>query len=96
MSVVGVSRGLLHVALLIKRYLDEKGYRWFTYRGLRFWVERNYPELEWHTVERGVRKLAELGLLRRNMYRKNGRRRVSFEPTQEFYKIIKTIEEVKV
>ena len=52
---------------LIAEYLSEVGRRCFTYRGLRaYWdVRRLWNELEWHTVERNIRWLAENGLLRR-------------------------------
>lgn len=52
---------------LIAGYLREKGQRCFTYRGLRGYYNKNrlYMELEWHTAERNIRRLAELGWLER-------------------------------
>lgn len=53
--------------LMIYRYLSEKGQKCFTYRGLRAWMYRKpeYRDLEWHTIERVIRKLAEDGFLDR-------------------------------
>jgi len=53
--------------LLVNSYLAEKGQRCFTYRGLRTWLFRKqeYRDIEWHTVERSIRKLAEHGYLDR-------------------------------
>lgn len=56
--------------VLVLRFLHRPQSRGpcFTYRGLRNWLHYN-PSVkgryEWHTVERGVRRLAELGVLRR-------------------------------
>jgi len=53
--------------LIIKHYLVEKKQRCFTYRGFRAWLfrQREYRDMEWHTMERVVRKLAEQGFLTR-------------------------------
>ena len=60
---------------LIAEYLRETGRRCFTYRSLRaYWDRRRlWRELEWHTVERNIRWLAEEGLLERDL-RYRGRR----------------------
>jgi len=59
--------------LMIRRYLDEKKQRCFTYRGLRSWMyrQKEYRDLEWHTVERTIRKLVEDRLLERVELKKN-------------------------
>jgi len=53
--------------LLVNSYLSEKKQRCLTYRGLRTWLFRKpeYRDIEWHTVERNLRKLAEHGYLDR-------------------------------
>ena len=53
--------------LMIKRYLDEKKQRCLTYRGLRSWLYKHpeYRDVEWHTVERVLRRLAEERYLER-------------------------------
>lgn len=60
---------LLQAIVFIKLYLEEQDYpkKCFTYRGLRAWwqANRKYEGSEWHTVERAIRKLAELGYLKR-------------------------------
>jgi hypothetical protein len=67
---------------LIADYLHEKGRKCFTYRGLRaYWDSRRMYDLEWHTVERNIRRLAELGWLsrRRRIFAKpRGGKRVVF------------------
>jgi len=52
----------------------------FTYKGLRWWYNRQryYKQLEWHTAERVVRRLAELGWLTRRIYPHRGAKRVVF------------------
>lgn len=47
--------------VIIHRYLAEKRQRCFTYRGFRVWLYRHdeYRDLEWHTVERTLRRLAK-------------------------------------
>jgi len=65
------------LAALIKRFLEENGYRYFTYRSFRRWLYRNRIRLEWHTVERELRRMAEEGLLERIYIRKG----VRFYPT---------------
>ena len=72
---VSSRRLVMHVIL---RFLRENGYRYFTYRSLRAYIFRNRIPLEWHTVERVIRRLAEEGLLERIYTRK---RRVRFYPT---------------
>jgi len=57
--------------LIIKRYLSEKRQVCFTYRGLRAWLYKHafYRDVEWHTFERTIRKLAEDGYLERRSLR---------------------------
>ncbi len=42
----------------------------FTYKGLRWYYnkQRWYKTLEWHTVERNIRRFAELGWLSRRIF----------------------------
>ena len=71
----------LKTLALIKDYLESRGQMCFTYNGLRAHHARRrfYTDLDWHTVERNIRKMAEerRGILRR--YEKtivrNGRKR---------------------
>lgn len=51
----------------VVQYYAETGRDTFTYRSLRRWWDerRLWRESEWHSVERGVRYLAEMGYLRR-------------------------------
>ncbi|OWJ54176.1 hypothetical protein [Pyrodictium delaneyi] len=68
---------------LIAEYLanKKKGRRGcFVYKYLRIYYERRGWEnvVEWHTVERNIRRLAELGLLRRIQLPHRGANRVLF------------------
>ncbi len=53
--------------ILIRNYLRDTGRKCVSYRGLRTWIYRStmYRDLEWHTVERALRRLAEDGYLQR-------------------------------
>ena len=53
--------------LVLVKYLDERMSDCFTYGGLRRYFEANdlWRYIDYHTLERGVRRLAQLGLLRR-------------------------------
>ncbi len=59
----------LQATVFVKLYLESRGdgRKCFTYRGLRAWwdKERKYEGSEWHTVERSIRRLAEMGYLKR-------------------------------
>ncbi len=100
MSVLGLRPAEVQVLLLIEEYLSVKGYKWFNYRGLRYYLQWKHPEVEWHTVERVIRRLAENGLLERKYYKRNNRQQVAFYPTQTYYetlrKLKQLVEEVKV
>ena len=81
--------------LLIYEYLRVSGKRGFTYRKLRaYWSMKriynnhNDPAKEWHTVERAVRKLAELGYLERKMLRLGRKKITVFFPTPLFESFI--------
>lgn len=87
---------LAQTIIAIDRYLKSKGYKWFTYTGLRFFVDRFYSdELDWHTVERYIRKMVELGLLERKEYVKKtssgARKRVGFYPTELFRQAVRIL-----
>ena len=67
--------------ILAYLYLESKRQSCLTYRGLRAWMYYNHEVrqrlgAEWHTVERGLRKLAEMEVFRRIYDR--GRRKVVF------------------
>lgn len=74
--------------ILVLRFLHRPQSRGqcFTYRGLRNWLHYN-PDVkgryEWHTIERGVRRLAELGVLRRA---RRGRK-VVFCPGRHYHQL---------
>ena len=85
---------LYRTLLLINEYLQVKRRRGFTYRGLRaYWDMKGLyrderdPAREWHTVERAIRKLAELGFLERRHPRSN-KKTVIFYPTKRFWRVI--------
>jgi len=61
---------LYRTLVLVYRYVyrDGRSSRCFTYQGLRSWIHYVLPKAErpeWHTVERAVRKLAELKVIKR-------------------------------
>ncbi len=70
-GVGAVARGKMRYPhsylVMLKRYLEETGRRCVSYVGLRKWIygSGKYADLEWHTVERALRKLAEHGYLER-------------------------------
>jgi len=59
--------------IMIENYIRERNSRnpekynseCFTYRGLRWWLMHHpiYRSLEWHTVERAIRRLAADGYI---------------------------------
>lgn len=65
---------------LIAEYLRSRGQRCFTYHGLhRYWEgSRIRRGIDWHTVERAVRKLAKWGWLKRIEKRIDYRRKSIF------------------
>ncbi|MEB3779952.1 MAG: hypothetical protein GSR85_06965 [Desulfurococcales archaeon] len=75
--------------ILILRYLASKNSSTycFTYKGLRAWLAYNRDaelrKLEWHTIERSIRALAEMEVLRRVQ---KGRR-VVFCPGRHFFQL---------
>lgn len=72
-------RSLYQTLLLIKRFYDETSKDCFTYRSLRaFWDKHRMYDLEWHTVERALRKLSELHYLDRRHYKKGRKKLVVF------------------
>jgi len=71
---------------LIQRFLEENRYHYLTYRSFRRWLYRNRIRLEWHTVEREIRRLAEEGYLRRVFVSRN---RVRFYPTPRLEEVVK-------
>ena len=86
---------LLRTVILVNEYLQVSRRKGFTYRGLRaYWSKKGFfrdskdPAREWHTVERAIRKLAELGFLERYHPRDN-KRQVIFYPTKRFWNVVK-------
>lgn len=89
-----LTNNLLYTSKLIYNYLNEYNKKCFTYRGLRaYWsYKRLYRESEWHTIERKIRKMAELGLLERKVFKNgNGSRLVAFCPTKLFYECLEAV-----
>ena len=67
--------------------------RRYYYRGLR---EKRFKHIEWHTIERVLRKLSEEGLLLRNFSYRRGRLTVWFRVTDRLlHYFALTIEELK-
>ena len=70
------SQSLLQTILLLYNYrVYKKSRGWnedsFTYWGLRNYLYYKYrKKIEWHTVERTIRKLVEEGYLERREYKK--------------------------
>lgn len=58
---------------MIIQYFYETKTECFTYKELRIWMYRKpkYKNIEWHTVERTVRHMAETGKLKRVWLSKN-------------------------
>ncbi len=91
---------LYQTLIVINDYLNsgEQPRRCFTYRGIRAYWTRNklWDTIEYHTLTRNIRKLVELGYLKR-IYIKHMRARGSrtiYCPTQRFYDVIKEREKV--
>lgn len=76
-NILYIFRGTkIETIKLIADYLRSKHQNCFTYKGLRGFYDktRSYRRLEWHTVERNIRELAQYGWLVRNeKRRKEGR-----------------------
>ncbi|MEB2836087.1 MAG: hypothetical protein GSR80_000103 [Desulfurococcales archaeon] len=75
--------------VLVWRYVYREGRasKCFTYQGLRAWMHYTLPKHErpeWHTVERALRKLAELEVLRRIRRGK----RVIFCPGRHWHELL--------
>ena len=80
---------LYRTLVLIYRYVyrDGRSSRCFTYRGLRSWIHYALPRQErpeWHTIERAIRKLAELQVIQRI---RRGRQ-VIFCPGRYWYNLL--------
>jgi len=69
---------------LISSYIYNNNTRCFNYRKLRaYWdKKRMWRVIEWHTVERNIRRFAELGWLERQVSKKD-RRKVMFCASDE-------------
>ena len=69
-------------AWLIRQRLRYTKRQCFTYAGLRatynYYKRKDNIALDWHTVERTIRFMAEQGLLKRVILRKNGRQKAIF------------------
>jgi len=93
-------QSLLQTLLLVedyRRYLRENGWNdgCWTYRGLRYHLYYRYQNksVEWHTVERTLRKLAEEGLLRRREIRR--KKRVLFCTTPDYELLVSQVQELR-
>ncbi|MCE4609805.1 MAG: hypothetical protein F7C36_05445 [Desulfurococcales archaeon] len=95
------SQSLLQTILLLDDYLEykrEQGWsdNCFTYRGLQyhlFYRYQNKKNVQWHTVERTLRKLAEEKLLRRIEFKK--KKRVLFCLTPELKGLIREVQQLR-
>ena len=67
---------------LIRQRLRYTGRRCFSYAGLRntynYFRRKGSVDVDWHSVEREVRRLAEAGVLQRIVIRVDGRRKAIF------------------
>ena len=67
---------------LIERRLQYTRRNCFTYKGLRatynYYYRRGEVQVDWHSVERAVRRLVETGYLQRILLRSEGRRRTIY------------------
>ncbi len=75
--------------VLVYRYVyrDGRASRCFTYQGLRSWIHYALPKAErpeWHTIERAIRRLAELEIVSR--IRKG--KKVIFCPGRYWYQLL--------
>ena len=80
---------LLRTLLLVHEYLVVKRRRGFTYNGIKAYAAQKgvYREFTDRTLDRNIRKLAELGFLDR-VHPKDNRKKVIFIPTKRFWRII--------
>lgn len=77
---------LMPTVILICQYLEYNRTNRFTYRQLRTFFLRKYggmSNLDWHTIERNIRKLAESGYLHRLCYNRKLR---DYVPDNDGYK----------
>ena len=68
-------RGLRRIMDIVLFYCADNETYEFTYRDIRIYFfrmvkQRRMYRIDWHTVERGLRRLAEMGFLRRVKYRR--------------------------
>jgi len=59
--------------IMVKRFVDETKKTCFSYNDFRVWFYRSsyHHDLEWHTVERILRRLAKDGFLDRELRYRN-------------------------
>lgn len=90
MRLDALPSSLYRTLVLIFRYVyrENRSSRCFTYQGLRSWIHYVLPRHErpeWHTVERAIRRLAEMGVLARRHIRKH---KVVFCPGELWYELL--------
>jgi len=80
---------LLRTLLLIHEYLVVKRRRGFTYNGIKAYAAQKgvYREFTDRTLDRNIRKLAELGFLDR-IHPRDNKKKVIFIPTKRFWRVI--------
>ena len=80
---------LLRTLLLIHEYLVVKRRRGFTYNGIKAYAASKgvYREFTDRTLDRNIRKLAELGFLDR-IHPRDNKKKVIFIPTERFWRVI--------
>ena len=80
---------LLRTLLLVHEYLVVKRRRGFTYNGIKAYAAQKgvYMEITDRTLDRSIRKLAELGFLDR-IHPSNNKKKVIFIPTKRFWRVI--------
>jgi len=63
----------LSYIIMVKRFVEETRRQCFSYNDFRVWFYRSQyrNDLEWHTVERVLRRLAEDGFLDREIRYRN-------------------------
>ncbi|WFO75655.1 hypothetical protein J4526_01875 [Desulfurococcaceae archaeon MEX13E-LK6-19] len=80
---------LYRTLLLIHEYLVVNKRRGFTYDGIKSYAasRRFYSEYTDRTLDRAIRKLAELGYLNR-VHPRDNKKKVIFVPTEKFQRVI--------
>jgi len=96
--IQGLTRSLYSILLIIKQYMAETGRGYVTYDGLKAYCARNRLynsyQLSDRTLDRGLRRLSELGFFNRVYIKRDGRKIVLFKPTASFYEFTRRHDEI--